>query len=71
MYIAVNCGENVTKPEGSIVALDSDGDGLYDNSQYCLWDFNQSTDKLIHINILNFTVQPQNQSCPLDHLEVS
>ena len=71
MYIAVNCGENITKPEGTIAALDSDGDGLYDNSQYCLWDFNRSTDNLIHINIFNFTVQSQNQSCLLDHLEVS
>ena len=70
LLIAVNCGDQINSTEGSLAALDDDADGMYDNIQYCIWDFDRGTKELIHINIIELSVQRQNQSCLLDRLEV-
>ena len=70
MCISVNCGGIINDTEGYITALDVDDDGMYDDSQYCNWKLPIEQYTSIHLNIYNFSVQQQNQSCLLDHLEV-
>ena len=70
MCISVNCGGIINDTEGYITALDEENDGMYDDSQYCIWKFAIEQYTSIHLNIYNFSVQQQNQSCLLDHLEV-
>ena len=70
LLFPVNCGGLLNNTQGRILAVDEDRDGLYDDNQYCIWKFTDETHNSVHLNIFNFSVQKQNESCMFDYLEV-
>ena len=65
------CGGQLYGPSGVVVSPDNDGDGYYDNNQYCTWHIRVAEHpwSVIRYTFLYFAVAPSD-NCVKDRLLV-